>query len=143
PPPLPFRVSDPKPAAVVQAPASDQELVEAFASACRDRKDTLARQLGREIVDRGAACLGVARSYFEAMPLDEEGGTLNQGTPLAREFHGFAFVLAHLPEDQVRALSIDYLRSVWTNYKELDEVRKAKLSTPAGFDAPWVILPGQ
>lgn len=140
PPSLPFRAADPKPESPVVPPESDQALIQSFAAACRERKDTLAKQYGREIVDRGTECLALARRYFEALPTAGAESQVKRGSPEHRERQGFAFVLAHLPEDQVKDMTVTYLRSVWIARKELAEPRKTRFNSSEGRRAPWLAL---
>lgn len=142
PPPLPFQANaEAANGESEPSPMSDEELVREFAVASRERGSQRAKELGKEIVERGAGCLAVARKHFEGMPVDDGRDALSGASPEMRERQGFAFVLAHLPEAEVKAMTIDFLKSVWIDRKSLDELRKAKYFSRDAADLPWAAMP--
>lgn len=141
PPALPFQADTKAKEDFEPSPMSDEELVREFAAASRGRGSERAKELGKEIVERGSGCLAVARRHFEGMPVDDGKDALSGGSPEMRERQGFAFVLAHLPEADVKSMTMDFLKSVWADRKSLDELRKAKYFSRDAADLPWAAMP--
>lgn len=137
-PPLPFRAAEPKPETTIDLGPSDDVLLSRFISACREKRDAIAKVLGREIVDRGSSAMNAARAHFERLPLELGPDKAAEDW---RERQGLAFVLAHLQEPAVKEVTCGYFSVAWADPKTLDPVRREVLNKTADSEALWQSLP--